>query len=82
MLTDLVRREAAAVLGHGSSEQIAVSGAFKDAGFDSLTAVELRNRLSGLVGIKLPATMMFDYPAPSVLAEHLHAQLQIGRAHV
>jgi NADP-dependent 3-hydroxy acid dehydrogenase YdfG/acyl carrier protein len=74
-LTDLVRHEAAVVLGHTSSEHIPVSRAFKDVGFDSLTAVELRNRVAGLVGIKLPATLVFDYPTPTVLAEHLHTRL-------
>jgi acyl carrier protein len=74
-LTDLVRNEAAVVLGRTTSDQIAVSRAFKDAGFDSLTAVELRNRLTALTEIKLTATLVFDYPTPAALAEHLHTQL-------
>jgi NADPH:quinone reductase-like Zn-dependent oxidoreductase/NADP-dependent 3-hydroxy acid dehydrogenase YdfG/acyl carrier protein len=74
-LADLVRREAAVVLGHTTSDHIPVSRSFKDAGFDSLTAVELRNRIAALAGTKLPATLVFDYPTPTALAEYLHTQL-------
>ncbi|TWP46681.1 SDR family NAD(P)-dependent oxidoreductase [Lentzea tibetensis] len=73
-LTELVRTEAADVLG-GSTDLVRATGAFKDAGFDSLTAVELRNRLTGLTGVTLPATMVFDYPNPAALADFLHGHL-------
>ncbi|MGV4989125.1 SDR family NAD(P)-dependent oxidoreductase, partial [Streptomyces sp. NRAIS3] len=74
-LVDLVRRHAAEVLGHGSADAIRADRSFKEAGFDSLTAVELRNRLVAATGITLSPAVVFDYPKPELLAEQLHARL-------
>ncbi|QDY81403.1 hypothetical protein FQU76_30165 [Streptomyces qinzhouensis] len=76
----LVRTHVAAVLGHSGPEGVQAGRSFRDLGFDSLTAVELRNRLSSATGVALPATLIFDYPNPNAIVEHLRRQLCGGEA--
>ncbi|WP_280331740.1 type I polyketide synthase [Nocardia wallacei] len=70
-----IRSHAAAVLGHESPEAIGAEQAFTDLGFDSLGAVEFRNRLKSATGLKLTTTVVFDYPTPLALARHIRDEL-------
>jgi acyl transferase domain-containing protein/acyl carrier protein len=74
---ELVCSEIATVLGHASAAAIDPARAFQDIGFDSLAAVELRNRLNAATGANLPMTAVFDYPNPSKLADHVLSQVQL-----
>ncbi|MFE5399763.1 SDR family NAD(P)-dependent oxidoreductase, partial [Streptomyces sp. NPDC056568] len=72
---DLVAEQVAEVLGYTSAAEIEPERPFREIGVDSLAAVELRNRLSRLVGLRLPTTLSFDHPTPKAMAEHIDGEL-------
>ncbi|HET9172180.1 MAG TPA: type I polyketide synthase [Actinospica sp.] len=78
-LIEAVRAEAAHVLGHGGTADLGADQQFKALGVDSLTAVELRNRLAAATGLRLPAALIFDYPTPRAVAGYLRARLEESR---
>jgi acyl transferase domain-containing protein/acyl carrier protein len=75
IVLELVQSHVAGVLGHTSSHAIDPQRAFKDLGFDSLSAVELRNRLSQATGMRLPTAVIFDHPSPAAVAEFLRSKV-------
>ncbi|NML53650.1 SDR family NAD(P)-dependent oxidoreductase [Streptomyces sp. R302] len=75
LLLDLVRAEVAGTLAYGGADSVDAKRGFKELGLDSLTAVELRNRLGRTTGLRLPATLVFDYPTPEAVAGHLLTEL-------
>ncbi|WP_455709607.1 type I polyketide synthase [Micromonospora echinofusca] len=79
VVLEVVLTRVASVLGYARADRLPAGRAFKELGFDSLTALDLRNQLNATTGLRLPATLVFDYPTPEVLAGHLVEQLGGGR---
>ncbi|MFD7629729.1 type I polyketide synthase [Streptomyces sp. NPDC059851] len=75
VLLDVVRDRAAAVLAYPSPDAVGESQEFLELGLDSLTAVELRNQLNSVTGLRLPATLLFDHPTPLLVAQRLRTEL-------
>jgi NADP-dependent 3-hydroxy acid dehydrogenase YdfG/acyl carrier protein len=77
LLLELVRTQVATVLAHSSAQSIAAERPFKELGFDSLAAIQFRNRLNAATGMRLPLTIVFDYPTAAAVAEHLRTELAL-----
>ncbi|HEY0227370.1 MAG TPA: type I polyketide synthase, partial [Mycobacterium sp.] len=75
VLLDLVRSHIATVLGSTNADAIDPDKAFQELGFDSLTAVEMRNRLKTATGLALSPTLIFDYPTPNGLVGYIRTEL-------
>ncbi|MBA6441141.1 type I polyketide synthase [Streptomyces sp. GMR22] len=80
MLLELVRTQTAAALGHATPETVNTRRPFKELGFDSLMGVDLRNRLTAETGLRLPATLVFDYPTPMALVGHIRDEILGGES--
>jgi acyl carrier protein len=78
LLVTIARTHTGIVLAHETPEAIDPDTGFLDLGLDSLTALELRNRLTTATGIRLPATVIFDHPTPAALAEYLLESMGCG----
>nr|WP_269810037.1 beta-ketoacyl reductase [Kineosporia rhizophila] len=75
LVLDVVCTQVAAVLGYSGPGQVETTTSFGDLGFDSVSAIELRNRLNAATGLTLPATLVFDHPSAQALARHVLGQL-------
>ncbi|MFI5682202.1 type I polyketide synthase, partial [Streptomyces cellulosae] len=78
IVRELVRREVAAVLGHSDPGAVGLERSFQEAGFDSMTGVDLRNRLGAATGLRLPATVVFDHPTPAALIRFVLGEVASG----
>ena len=76
IVLELTLNHVAAVLGHAAVSTVDPQRAFKELGFDSLSAIELRNRLNQATGLALPATLVFDYPTPTAVARYLRSRVE------
>jgi acyl carrier protein len=77
VLLDFVRDETAVVLGHAGADAIPADRGFMELGATSLSAIEIRNRLAAATGLRLPSTLIFDYPTAAKLADYLHANVTV-----